>query len=113
MFDVAIENRTPFITATNVQLDNEGQEILLVVMSATFRATGDEGGLDLAAEQVPISLGDEPFGELGKSSIRAESDIALVKPKVDIVVNGTAYAPGGNPAPEVMVGLQVADIRKT
>jgi hypothetical protein len=112
MFDVALENRTPFHAATHVQMDANGQEALLAVISATFAGLED-GSLDLALEQVPFCFADEPFGEHGRSSIRIEADIALAKPRVDIVVIGAAHAPSGRPVQEVMVGLRVADIHKT
>src|SRR5687768_4169062 len=111
MFDVAIENRTPFEAASHVQMDQNGQEVLVAVMSATF-AGRDDGSLDVAPHQVPICFADEPFGEPGRSSIRIEADIALVKPRVDVVVVGAAYAPAGRPAQEVMVGLRLANIYK-
>jgi hypothetical protein len=111
MFDVAVENRTPFDAATHVQMDQRGQEALLVVMSATF-AGRDGDSLDLASEQVPMCFADESFGEPGRSSIMIEADIALVKPRVDVIVVGAAHAPAGRPAQAVMVGLRVATIHK-
>jgi hypothetical protein len=120
MFDVALENRTPFEAATHVQVDGDGQEVLVAVLSASFAALddapdGDGSGLalDLAPEQAPVAFEDVPSGEPGRSSTRQEADIAPHKPRVDVVVRGCAHAPGGRPADEVMVGLCVADIRKT
>ena len=93
-FDVWLENRTPFAAATHVQADADGQEVLVVMLSASFEAQKD-GGLAPAAEQVPVAFADVPFGDPARSSIRYEADIAPVKPAVEIVVNGTAHAPGG------------------
>jgi hypothetical protein len=111
MFDVAVENRTPFEAATHLQMDQNGQEALLCVLSATF-VGGTNGRLDLAPKQIPMCFADEPYGEAGRSSIKIEADIALVKPRVDLIVVGAAHAPGGRPASEVMVSLRVADIHK-
>ena len=111
MFDVSLANRTPFDAATHVQMDENGQEALVAVMSATF-VGGDDGSLELAEKQVPMCFADEPFGEPGRSSIKTEADIPLVKPRVDVIVIGAAYAPGGRPVSEVVVGIRVADIYK-
>jgi hypothetical protein len=92
-------------------MDQDGQEALVVVMSATF-VGGEDGNLELAEQQAPMCFADEPFGEPGQSSIRIEADIALVKPRVDVIVVGAAYSPGGRPVSEVVVGLRVADIHK-
>jgi hypothetical protein len=112
MFDVSIENRTPFEGATHVQIDGDGQEVLLVILSATFAARQD-GSLELAPEQVPVCFGDEFLGEPGRSSVHLEADVALIKPKVDIVVAGAAYAPMGRPVAEVLVSLRAKHISKT
>lgn len=120
MFDVTLENRTPFEAATHVQFDGDGQEVLVAVLSASFAALDDAPDSDgsgralgLAPEQTPVAFEDVPAGEPGRSSPRIEADIAPHKPRVDVVVRGCAHAPGGRPADEVTVALCVADIRKT
>jgi hypothetical protein len=42
MFDVALVNRTPFAASTHVQMDGEGQEVLVAVACATFYAPDDD-----------------------------------------------------------------------
>lgn len=111
-FDVWLENRTPFAAATHVQLDDEGQEVLLVMVSASFHDAGFTGSLDVAKEQLPVCFADEPFGDPALSSNRHEADIAPEKPGAEVIVIGSAYAPGGNPARTVDVGLNVGDVRK-
>lgn len=110
-FDVWTENRTPFAAATHVQLDADGQEVLVLVLSASF-AAGTDGALAPAAEQLPVAFADMPFGDPALSSTRYEADIAPVKPGAEIVVNGAAYAPGGKAAAEVRAGLSVGAVRK-
>lgn len=111
-FAVWLENRTPFSAATHVQFDAEGQEVLVVMLSASFEAAGKDGRLAPAAEQLPVTFGDVPYGEPGLSSTRYESDVAPVKPAAEIVVNGTAHAPGGRPVREMQVGVRVGPVRK-
>ncbi|NJM82358.1 MAG: DUF2169 domain-containing protein [Tabrizicola sp.] len=52
------------------------------------------------------------MGDPALSSTRYEADIAPGKPLPEVIVNGTAHAPGDAPAEAVMVGLQIAEIRK-
>ena len=112
-FDVWLENRTPFAAATHVQFNADGQETLVVMLSASFTATDEGKELQPAAEQVPVIFGDEPFGDPALSSTRYEADIAPVKPGAEVIVNGTAHAPDGRPVREMQVGLRVGNsIRK-
>ena len=110
-FDVWLENRTPFAAATHVQADADGQEVLVVMLSASFEGQRD-GGLAPAGEQAPVAFADVPWGDPALSSTRYEADIAPYKPGVEVIVNGTAHAPGGRAAAEVQVGLKVGGIRK-
>jgi hypothetical protein len=111
-FDIWLENRTPFEAATHVQLDADGQEILVILVSASFIAPGLDHRLDIATDQVPVIFADVPFGDPARSSNRYEADIAPLKPLTEILVIGTAYAPNGKPATEVDVGVRAGDIRK-
>jgi hypothetical protein len=111
-FNTALENRTPFEAAPFVFPDTDGQEVLLVVMAATFAAK-DGGSLQLADEPSPIRSSDEYRGDPARSSTLFEADIALVKPFVDVIVNGHAYAEGGVETREVAVRLTVGDVDKS
>ncbi len=72
------------------------------LMSATCRA----------AVTSPVSLMQEPWddGELPMVSIRHPSEIAIEKPRCDIIVRGTAYAPKGKPAPQFDVELRIPNL---
>ncbi|MBP7000319.1 DUF2169 domain-containing protein [Amaricoccus sp.] len=109
-FAVWLENRTPFAADTHVQVDAEGQEVLVLMLSASFEAGAE--GLRPAAEQTPVAFADVPSGDPALSSTRYEADIAPVKPAVDVIVNGCAHAPGGRAAAEVQVGIRVGTVRK-
>lgn len=110
-FAVWLENRTPFAAATHVQVDAEGQEVLVVMLSASFEARPG-GALSPAAEQLPVALADVPFGDPARSSNRFEADIARAKPGAEVIVNATAHAPNGQAVHELQVGLQVGSLRK-
>lgn len=111
-FDVWLENRTPFAAATHVQLDAEGQEVLLVMISASFEDPAGEGTLAVAKDQLPVAFADDPLADRPLSSTRHEADIAPEKPACEVIVLGNAHAPGGQPAASVDVGLQAGPIRK-
>ncbi|MET0210012.1 MAG: DUF2169 domain-containing protein [Burkholderiaceae bacterium] len=112
MFNVELVNRTPFAALTHVQMDRDGQDLLLAVLCATFSAASDDAPLTLAAEQAPVRYLDEPHGDPARSSIAFESDIATHKPRVDVLVKGHAMARGASSVQELEVALRVADIHK-
>jgi hypothetical protein len=110
-FNAAINNRTPFAIKSLIMPDGEGQEVVLVIISATF-AVAATGEVLLAEEQRPVALADTYRGVPGRSSTLREADTALEKPGVDVIVVATAYAPNGRPAERVHVGFAVGDVRK-
>ncbi|TPI41405.1 DUF2169 domain-containing protein [Mesorhizobium sp. B3-1-6] len=111
-FAVGIENHTPFAAATHVQLNADGQEVLVVMFSATFDALDGAPALDICEDQMPVALWDIPFGDPANSSIRYEADIAPHKPAAEILINGSAHAPNGRPVAEMQVGFRVGGLQK-
>lgn len=108
---VHLNNGTPFSAESFILPDPDGQETLLIVLVAVFEAVSD-GKLKLAEEQRPVRVADVYFGNPGFSSIRYEAELALIKPRVDVLLNGHAYAPNGVPARSVPVELVVGTMRK-
>jgi hypothetical protein len=108
----ALANRTPYAAARNWTRDEHGVHWWLVAVRATFTISTD-GRLALLDEQPPPVLTPEHYGEPGKSSLRYDSDLLARKPSTDVLVLGTAYAPGGQPADSVPVLLRIASIDKT
>lgn len=111
-FRAYLNNMTPFSAEKFVLLDKFGQEVTLVVVSATFSAGRVNSRPVLADEQVPVRFADEYNGTAELASLRYEADIALEKPFVDLLINGHAYAPGGRASCLVPVEVVVADIHK-
>ncbi|MGE0500239.1 MAG: DUF2169 domain-containing protein [Rhizobiaceae bacterium] len=112
IFAVPVDNRTPFSATTNVQLNADGQEVLVVMFSASFRLSEAGGPPEPAENPLVVTLGDVPSGAPGRSSTRYDSDTCATKPGVDVIANATAYAPKGKPVREMQVGLQVGAVRK-
>jgi len=88
---VELINKTSFAAERTVLLDRDGIETLLVVVKATY-SMGADNKLSVAEEQMPIQMADEFYGKPGISSIKYESDLALVKNRTDIALIGHAYA---------------------
>jgi hypothetical protein len=86
---------------------------LMVVIKGTFDIL-QNGRVRLAAQQAPVTFTDEYFASPGSSSTRYENDFAPFKPTCDVIVNGSAHAPGGRPVEFVDVTLQLGTmIHKT
>lgn len=108
------------INATGMQagytmgLQPDGRELLVVVVKGTFAIPKDpKKEPTLAEEQVPLVEADVFTGEPGFSAPLYESDYAPRKPRCDILLNGSAYAPGGKPTERVTVSLRVGSWRKS
>src|SRR5688500_8073749 len=94
----------------------DGRELLVVVVKGTFElppASAPAGaGPRPAAAQEPLVMTDVFEGEPAFSATVYEADFAPHKPRCDVVLNGSAYAPGGEPATSVAVALQVGGVTK-
>ncbi|WP_319577113.1 DUF2169 domain-containing protein [uncultured Desulfobacter sp.] len=107
------------LNATNMQagytmgMQPDGRESLVVVVKGTFRIPENGGRPELADEQVPLVEADEYTGEPGLSAPIYESDYARYKPKCDVILNGSAYAPDGVPVKKVRVSLTVGSMAKS
>lgn len=105
-----LENATPFGALAMPSLDREGRDMLLIVAGAQFvlpQPGDDDPRLRLFSTQELPPMGDEYFGEPGKSSILREGQSAYTKPATDVCVAGYAYAPNGKPVTSMAVGIQV------
>lgn len=100
-------------------LDPLGAESHVVVMRGTFNLVRIEGGaprgggprlthaLVAAPGQRDVAVRDDHHGELNRSSVRSESDLAQHKPRCDVIVIGSAHSPTGEPVPRIDVGVRV------
>ncbi len=92
----------------------DGGLVGLVVAKKAW-TIGEDRVLRPSAEPEPVLFanalesGDDPTA----SPVRLEADTALLKPKADLVVIGTAYAPGGDPAASFEVGVTFQSFRRT
>lgn len=105
-----LKNETPFAAAILPLPDVEGVDTLFTVVKATF-SLGRQ--IALAEEQVPVTLADQHYGEPPISSIRRPSDVCLGKPGTDVVLVGSAWAPGGKPTWQMDVSISVGPVGRT
>jgi hypothetical protein len=89
-----------------------GAYILSVLVKRTYQIVPG-GGCTRAEVDRPIVSGDVYWDHPMNSSVRYESDFCPFKVATDVVLNGTAYAPGGTPTTSCSVSLQVAERRKS
>ena len=106
-----LNNPTPF-EVTAIPLKGPGdQNMMTVIAKATYAIR--PGGLDLSSEQIPIAFGDHFYARDQGGGILYESDIVPFKPRADIVLSGSAYAPEGRATDCVDAVLKVGDHQKT
>jgi hypothetical protein len=107
----AIDNQTGFAFEPLSLLDEEARPLVVPLIKGTFSIVPD-GRCTVAAEQVPICLDGETFGDDPEvSSYKYEPEVSFFKPATDVILNGHAYPPKAG-ATEVMVGFRVGPMQK-
>ena len=107
-------NATKLAAGFNVAMDKTGREWLVVVAKGTYGFPDySDREPPLLDEQVPLVMTDEFTGEPGLSAPLCENDFAPRKPRCDVLLNGSAYAPSGRPATKVQVTMQVGALTKS
>jgi len=107
-------NATRLVAGYTMGLEPSGRELLVVAVKGTFLLPAEaDGRVELHAEQVPLVLSDVFVGEPGLSAPKFEVDFAPRKQRCDLLLNGHAYAPGGQPTDRLTVGVRVGTWSKT
>ena len=103
-----ILNETPFEHSLAIGLGPDREPHLGVLLKGTFTIPRALDGVpEVAADQVAIATGDEHYRGDVTGSVESESDAVVFKPRADVVLSGTAYAPDGTPTTQVDAGLRV------
>jgi len=105
-----LENNTPFESQFMMNSDTTGADNLVLGVKATFSILPK---VVLAEEQVPLKAVDEYLGEPGLSSLVYASEMLPPKPGSDIILNGHAYAPGGQATGMLDTQLSIGESSKT
>ena len=107
-------NATKMQAGYTMGMAPDGRESLVVVVKGTFQFPEKPNQEPvLADEQIPLVMADTFEGEPGFSAPVYESEFPPKKPKCDVLLNGSAYAPGGKPTKQVTVKLQVGSWGKS
>src|SRR4051812_572266 len=104
-------NTTGMEAGLTLATDKDGRDHCVVVVKGTF-VLDSLGHPRPGEEQEPLIAADVHHGDPGSTSIKYECEFAMVKPRVDVIVNGDAVAPGNKPVRDLMVELQFGSIRK-
>jgi hypothetical protein len=104
-----IRTSTRYASQFTMGMDVAGREFLSLVVKGTFDFPGPGQVARRSRDQRPLILADVYDGPPGYSAPKWETDFAFRKAACDVVLQGAAYAPGGQPAERVRVGLRVGD----
>jgi len=107
-----ITNETPYYAEPQLLQDEDGRDVLVIYVKATYSIQPD-GKLVLLEKQVPVNPAGEYFGEPGKSSLKYPPESAFAKLATDVILVGHAHAPEQYPATELDVSLRVGALQKT
>src|SRR5690349_20879983 len=99
-------NLTPFPSLAFQSYGQDAEIFHVIALRATYQIINGQP-LKAVQQQLPLCIRDQFYGEINQSSIQFENDLAPFKPKCDVIVNATAHAPAGNPAPNFEVGLRM------
>ncbi|MCA9139361.1 MAG: DUF2169 domain-containing protein [Planctomycetales bacterium] len=105
-----IDNQTDYEAGLSVLFDQNGVETAYIVIKATLQIDHPE---QVAEEQLPILYADEHWGDPMTTSVKYPADMTLCKPSTDVILNGTAFAPGAYPTAQLDVKLDVGETSKT
>jgi hypothetical protein len=103
-----IRNHTPFADGLAIGLGPGREPCLSVIVKGTYAIPEQSSdAVELVEEQRPVATEDEYYNGDITGSVRIETDNVPYKPRTDVVVVGTAYAPGGEPVRQLDVSLRV------
>jgi hypothetical protein len=103
-------NQTPFAAQQGWTRDEQGHEVWLIAIKASFEIDPD-GKQRLLKEQTPINLA--PLHAADANELLDDTDFNLEKKHTDILVEGHVYAPGRRPGTESTARIKVGDVDKT
>ncbi|MCP5444544.1 MAG: DUF2169 domain-containing protein [Chromatiaceae bacterium] len=106
-------NATGMQAGYTMGMQPDGRELLVVAVKGTFTIPGKRHTPQLAEEQKPLVEADTFTGEPGFSAPVYEVDYPPVKHRCDVLLVGSAYAPGGKPVTRVEVSMRVGPVFKS
>lgn len=101
----------PFVVGSLVWQTQRGAAVLTVVCKATFELRPDES--PLAKEQDSINEEDNHWNDDRSRSLYAPSDLVPFKPRAEVLLVGSAFAPRKEPVHSLVARLFVGDVDKS
>ncbi|PZL84860.1 DUF2169 domain-containing protein [Pantoea sp. ARC270] len=93
-------------------LDQHDHGFNVLVARVSYDLDIISGRLTLSEDQGELVEQDHYYDEPGTSSVRFESDLAPYKPRLDVVINGSAWAPEDKPARHFTAGARIGDFTR-
>ncbi len=106
-----VVSSTPFRVATLVWQPAAGRFVLSVLCKATFSLR--PGVSPLAPDQEVLQKDDAFWGNDMNRSLSRASDLSPLKPRVDVVLTGHAFAPNRAPVQRLTARLAVGEVDKS
>lgn len=107
----AVSNQTPFKADRAFARDQEGAEVWIVAVRATFDIQSD-GSVSVSENQQDVCLAPKYFGEPAKSGLLYEMDLVRTKTATDVILHATAHAGDDHEVSTLDVGMRVGPIAK-
>lgn len=104
-----LDNRSPFAAAGNWIRDQDGREVWIVAVKATYDIKAD-GSTAHADIQPPVARGP---AQDDSGALIAETDLGPAKAATDIVLLGHAHAPKGRAVTELDIGFEVGTLTRS
>ncbi len=105
-------NNSAYAADYTTCVDAAGRNHLLIVVKATYRLPLGGEPAELIKRQLPPVAADTATGVPGESAPEYECDYVLTKPRCDVLLIGSAYAPQGTPVDKIGVGMRVGTLSK-
>jgi hypothetical protein len=105
-----LSNETPFAAQESWTRDEQGHEIWLIAIKASFEIAEDGKQIALK-EQIPVNMA--PVFADDPNELLDETDFNLEKKHTDVLIEGHAYAAKGRPDIQTVTRVKLGDIDKT
>jgi len=103
---------TPGISTLLPGQEPDGKHILAVLLKRTYTIVPYDACVRAPADK-PIYGGDRHYADPMSSSVEFEADFVPIKLATDVVLNGTAHAPGGRAVRELIATIEIGKVRKS